>query len=749
MATDSSGSASRTRLVALCVAAGLTVMLGASLARVAQLQVRPSVALQEQMTPRVTAREDLALRGDVLDRRGRLLASTKVSRRVILDPTIFQTNENLDEATQRLAAAMGVPMATVRERLTWAFSENANREVLAANWPAHLEQLRLAEAEKKANPEATIEPVTIARDAAKSEAIKPSEKRDGELPALSPNDPFAAIVNASLPQIDPTTGKAIDPNAPKEDPKPPKPIRYLTVGEILTDEQVERVRGLTVKSKDKTAPKPLRGVVLERVPEREFVAGDEVAAIVGKVGFGDEGLVGAEYRLNDELKGEAGKISYVRDRTGRPLWIEAGFIVPAAHGQSMRLSIDLEIQRIVYDELTKQVEKTNAAGGRVVVVDPATGELLAIADVIRDVPNAVAFPWVPVDEKGKRLGDATFDEDARYLWLRPDDGRKIHPALGRNRAVEDVYEPGSTFKPFVWATITELGLIKPDKMIDTEGGHWRAPDNRPLSDVVERDQQTWSEVLVNSSNIGMVKGAQLLSYKQTHDMLTRFGFGERTNVGLPGEAAGIIPSLQQWKLYTQVSVSYGHNIAVTPVQMARAFSVFAREGIHAGTLPQLRLTALGSDEAAPVTYRVLPPDTARMTRQIMGAVVESVERRWMKDEIPEGGRRYTLFGKSGTALIPLGAPPKGFAYPRGTKGYLQNQFISSFVAGGPVESPQLVCVAIIDDPGPQAGQSRRARYGSAAAGPLAVRVLERSLTYLGAPASPKSNVPEAVASKTR
>ena len=101
MATDSSGSASRTRLVALCVAAGLTVMLGASLARVAQLQVRPSVALQEQMTPRVTAREDLALRGDVLDRRGRLLASTKVSRRVILDPTIFQTNENLDEATCR------------------------------------------------------------------------------------------------------------------------------------------------------------------------------------------------------------------------------------------------------------------------------------------------------------------------------------------------------------------------------------------------------------------------------------------------------------------------------------------------------------------------------------------------------------------------------------------------------------------------------------------------------------------------
>jgi cell division protein FtsI (penicillin-binding protein 3) len=727
-------------------------MLSAALVRVAQLQTRPSVALQEQMTPRITAREDLALRGDVLDRRGRLLASTKVSRRVIIDPTIFQTNENLDDATRRLSEAMGVPKSAVRERLTWAFAENANREVLASNWPAHLEQLRLAELEAKSNPlaagapanEPPAKPITIARDAK-------VEKRDGELPALSPDDPFAAIVNASLPHIDPTTGKAIDPHAPKEDPtpRPPKPIRYLTVGEILTDEQVERVRSLTIKSKDKASPKPLRGVVLERVPEREFVAGDEVAAIVGKVGFGDDGLVGAEYRLNEELKGEAGRISYVRDRTGRPLWIEAGFIVPPAHGQSMRLSIDLEIQRIVYDELVKQVEKTNAAGGRVVVVDPATGEVLALADVIREVPEAVDFPWVPVDEKGKRLGDASFDEGARYRWLKPDEGRKIHPALGRNRTVEDVYEPGSTFKPFVWATITELGLIHPDKLIDTEGGHWRAPDGRHLSDVVERDRQTWSEVLVNSSNIGMVKGAQLLSFKQTHDMLTRFGFGDKTNLGLPGEGAGIIPSLRQWRNYTQVSVSYGHNIAVTPVQMARAFSVFARDGIHAGTLPQLRLSALDSDEAAPVTYRVLPPATARMTRDIMGAVVESVERRWMKDEVPEGGRRYTLFGKSGTALIPMGAPPKGFAYPRNIKGYLPNQFISSFVAGGPVESPQLVCVAIIDDPGPIAGQSRRARYGSGAAGPLAVRVLERSLTYLGAPASPRVEEHAAVGSIDR
>lgn len=717
----------RTSLVTFCVAIGISVMLFAAFVRVGQLQMRPAAQLVEQMKPRISQRNDIAQRGDLLDRRYRLLASSRVGRRVVIDPEIFKTHENLDDATRKLANAIGKSFTEVRNRIAKALEENAKRELAVSEWD-------------KANSPGTDGAAKIVTIARQVEEAKPEAKSD--LPALSPNDPFTAFaLNPSAPlpkfQDDHTKATEVDQAVDATPKGPPNPLRYLAMSDLLTEDQADAVAGLVKRSKDKTAPKPLKGIVLERVPDREFVAGDEVAAIIGKVGFGDKGMMGTEYRLENELKGEAGKISYWRDRSGKPLWIESGFIVPPTHGNAVRLSVDLEIQRIAYDELKEQVEKTNAAGGRIVVVDPRTGEVLAMADIMRDVPGAAPFPWVPVDEKGKRLSDAAFNDEARYVALREDPNRKIHPALGRNRCIEDVYEPGSTFKPFVWSTITELGLIKPDKMIDCEGGRWRAPDGRPLTDVVERDQQTWTEVLVNSSNIGMVKGSQLLSYKQMHDLVKRFGFGDKTQVGLPGEANGIVPALKDWKLYTQVSLAYGHNIAVTPVQMARAFSVFARDGIHAGTLPQLRLTSLDENEATPMTYRVLPPAIAKLTRETMVHVVESVERRWMKDEIPVGGFRYKLFGKSGTALIPLGAPPKGFTYPKGSGGYLKNQFISSFVAGGPVESPQLVCVAVIDDPGVISGQSRKARYGSSAAGPLARRVLERSLTYLGVPASPR------------
>ncbi len=734
MHATATNASKRTSIVTFCVAIGISVMLLAALVRVGQLQLRPAQQLVEQMKPRISQRNDIAQRGDLLDRRYRLLASSRVGRRVVIDPQIFKTHESLDDATRKLAKAIDKPFLEVRDRIAKALEENVKREMAVAEW-------------NKTHGIDTGKPgaakiVTIAREGnVATPQAKPQEKVASDLPALSPNDPFAAFaLNPSAPlpkfQDDSTTPGESE----QEDTAikgPPNPLRYLAMSDLLTEDQTEAVTSLITRPKDKTAPKALKGIMLERVPDREFVAGDEVAAIIGKVGFGDKGLMGTEYRLENELKGEAGKISYWRDRSGRPLWIESGFIVPAAHGNAVRMSIDLEIQRIAYDELNKQVEKANAAGGRIVVVDPRTGEVLAMADIMRDVPGALPFPWVPVDEKGKRLSDGAFNEEARYVALREDPGRKIHPALGRNRCIEDVYEPGSTFKPFVWSTITELGLIRPDKLIDCEGGRWRAPDGRPLTDVVERDHQTWTEVLVNSSNIGMVKGSQLLSHKQMHDLVKRFGFGEKTQIGLPGEAAGIVPALKDWKLYMQVSLAYGHNIAVTPVQMARAFSVFARDGIHAGTLPQLRLTSLDDNEAAPMTYRVLPPAIAKLTRDAMVHVVESVERRWMKEEIPVGGFRYKLFGKSGTALIPLGAPPKGFAYPKGSKGYLENQFISSFVAAGPVESPQLVCVAVIDDPGVISGQSRKARYGSSAAGPLARRVLERSLTYLGVPASPR------------
>lgn len=752
------------RVVALLTAVGATAVMGVLLARVAQLQLAPSAKLVAQTQARISTKQDLPVRGDITDRRGRLIASTSFARRVVIDPTVFATANDLPWAVRNLAESTGLDEASLRARIDEAIARNNERAAIATYWEQHggpppgwtadgAGDSASTPATDDAGGDGTSQPGTPGDDEAAREEANPF--------SLGSGDPFASVQQRYYAQS--ATGRAVgtapgakgsagDEAAAPAVPRPPRPIRYLPISDVLTAAQEAALRTAITPPKPSAAERAaakaqgrelertpsLRGVVLERVQVRDFVAPPDVASLVGKVGFGHTGLMGAELRKEGTLGGEAGKISYVRDRWGRPLWIEDGFIDTPEHGKPARLSIDLEIQAIATQELQAQVEKMNAAGGRIVILDSLTGEVLAMTDIVRHIPEAQPFPWVPVDEKGKRISDGNYDESVRYVALRDDPARAIHPALGRNRCVEDVYEPGSTFKPFVWATITELGLLPVDKMIDTEGGRWRAPDGRPLSDVVERDRQTWGEVLVNSSNIGMVKGAQLMTHKQLHDCVRRFGFGERTGLDLPGETAGIVTRLPDWKLYTQVSVSYGHNIAVTPVQMARAFAVFSRPGAKAGLLMPIRLSAAEDTEASPVAFRVLPADLAMQTRDIMAKVVESVERRWMKDETPPGGWRYTLFGKSGTALIPLGAPPKGFARPANMQGksYLGNQFISSFVAGGPVENPRLVCVAIIDDPGPApAGVSRKSRYGSSAAGPVARRALERALTYLGVPAS--------------
>jgi cell division protein FtsI/penicillin-binding protein 2 len=764
--------------VTIAVAVGITLMLLATLGRVIQLQVAPSPQLQDEMSPRVTSREDLPLRGDILDRRGRLLASTKFSRRVVIDPTVFKQHETLDAAIVALAQAAGQPEGEVTTRIKAAIAENDRRETIAKAWPAtrdawiaELKQKQESRehAEAVARGEvvpalpgagaAEIDPPDSKAPAANKPESKPESKPAPEpinkdnfaVPPLGKDDPFSmtkieyADEKAILAGETPPSEIAAELAKKPEEVSPPKPLRYLPIGDVLSDSQEESVRALTARGKrPEGAMKQLVGVMLERIPVREFVAGDEIAGVVGKVGFGHVGLMGAEYRMEKDLKGQSGKVAYVRDRSGRPLWIEQGAIVEPRNGQNVRLSIDLELQRIAYEEVQKQVETMNAAGGRLVMVNPQTGEILALVDIVRDVPGAIPFPWSPVDEKGKAINDGRdlFKPGVRYQVLSGDERRKLHPALARNRNVEDVYEPGSTFKPFVWSVITELGLAKMNETFDTEGGRWFAPDGRYLEDVTKRDTMLWPMVLVNSSNIGMVKAGQRLSHEQMHRLVERFGFGSKTNLGLPGETAGIVTPLSRWKGYTQISVSYGHEIAVTPVQMVRAYSAFARTGELAGTLPTLRLTSAETDEAPPVTYRVLPTGVARTTRETLVGVAQVIEDRWMKKETPEGGWRYTMFGKSGTAKIPLGAAPANHRAPRGVKGYYENQFISSFIAGAPVENPQIVLIAIIDDPGTAEGRARAERYGSAAAGPVARRVLERSLTYLGVPASPRREKPE-------
>ncbi len=487
-------------------------------------------------------------------------------------------------------------------------------------------------------------------------------------------------------------------------------------GGALEDWRVDVVKGLNIP-----------GVHLETRQLRETPAENLVAGLLGKVGIDHDGLLGVEKMINKEVAPTAGRIEYVRDAKGRPLWVNANGYAAPQRGQDVRLSLDLEIQRIVLEEVGRGVEESQAAGGRAVVMDPRTGEVLAMADVLRKVPEAVPYGWdVPIgQEKGGR---------PRYITINFDKSRSDEPALARNRCVEDVYEPGSTFKSFMWAVATEAGAATPDEVIDTEGGHWRTPYGRAVNDVTTRDVMTWREVLINSSNIGMVKVTSKMSFEDLRDGVLRFGFGRRTGIGLPGESTGLVTSRKSWSKYTQTSVAMGHEVAVTPVQMARAFSALARSGELAGTLPPITLRAVPADSPsggmAP-GVRVLPRDVAELTRDTMRGVTHNLDQR-ITNRDKSVHMRYEAFGKSGTAEIPLGPPPPGKKRPKGSDGYFQGQYNSSFIAGGPVEDPRVVVIVVIDDPGPSLVASRR-HYGAATAGPVVRRIMERTLSYLAVP----------------
>lgn len=659
--------------------------------RITLLQTRPPKALQPFLSDRVSKREIEPLRGDLLDRRGRVLSTTCFAYRVIVDPVSFP--DPPDEAIVRLAGASGLDAGTIGERVVKALAENDIRRQALAEWNGI-----------GTEPARTGGLVQILRDRLES-------RQAGGLDDSGP----------------PLTEWA------EQAGSPPPLIRYLPIDPPLDRERADQV-----------AAEHIAGVFIETKPVRVYPGGTLAASLVGKVDYKHTGLLGAEQVLEARLSGRPGHMRYVRDAFGRPLWVGRGDWTSPTRGDDVRLSIDLEIQRIATEELIDGVRDADAAGGRVVVIDPRTGELLAMVDYIRDDVNAEPFPWVPADSDEVVEVNPDHGTWPRYKVIRDDPGRRIDPTLGRNRCVEDVYEPGSTFKPFVWALARQQGKLPDGEKITFDPTNYRTPYGRRLSDVTKRHELTWPEVLLYSSNIGMSKVAERLSPQSVQSLISRLGFGKRTELGLPGQSPGLVTSPRDWTEYTQTSVAIGYEIGVTPVQMVRAFSAFARNGELAGTIPALRLTAFDSDEPlAGMHERIYDPETALEVRHAIVGVVDRMEQlRKLRfpDDVPV---TYQMFGKSGTAKIAV-TPPPGFKLPKHAKGYFEKQYNSSFIAGAPLDDPRLVVLVIIDDPSPELVRIQRA-YGSAVAGPVVRRIMERALRYLGVP--PDAAVGEGVASR--
>ena len=550
---------------------GSLVVMFALVGRVVQLKVDPDPRLEPAAGGSTSARSELAPRGDVLDRRGRVMATSSVGYRLFVDP------QEVDDL------------------------------------------------------------MTIALD-------------------------LAELINGDEIEIDMKIAERID-------------SRYVVIEHLLHDWQVAAVRDAG-----------LRGVGLEPRLVRHYPNGELAAALVGKVGFEHTGLSGAEHLYQGVLDPERGRLEYLRDARRRTLWIEPEGYSPGRPGESVRLSIDLVIQEIVERELQEVVEERNAGGGRMVVMDVRTGEILAMHDIINH----------------------------REGWSDPieDPGREIDPGLARNRCIADPYEPGSTFKPFIWAVATELGKAEPDEAIDTPdgmSGPHRTSRGRRIRDVRYWGPVSWKTVLVRSLNSGMAIVAERMSHEQMQQAIDAFGFGSPTGVGLPGETSGLITAPDNWSHYTQTSVCMGHEIGVTPLQMVRAFSAFARDG----TMPPLRMTAWNEHDV-PFRFknRVIGEDIAMIAREAMAAVInEGTGQRAQSD-------RYQLFGKSGTAQLPR----------REGGGYHDGRYISSFIAGAPFDEPRIVAICVVDDP-----DRERGYYGGTIAGPVVRNVIDQALNYLGVP----------------
>lgn len=651
---------------ALCLTA-----LGMVAARVVQLQVAPGPDLRAAINARTSGSVLDPARGDLLDRRGRVLATTRVGWRVIVDPVA--ASKQVDPVIVALSEQLGRRGDDIGSRVMRAVVENHRREQAARAEPAL----------------ATADAAGGARNWLAGMGLLPGRRGDERVRGL---------------------------------------VRYVPVSGIISREEADAVRALR-----------LPGVFVERHAVREVVGGVTVAPLVGKFAHTEDsterrGVVGAEKLFDDRLSGEAGSLRYVRDATGRPLWVERGAWNDADPGQDVRLSVDAEIQRIVASELERGVADADAAGGRAIVVDPHTGEILAMVDVMRDVPEAVEVPWHDPKSDQPRPEMPT---GVRFRVLREDPMRAVEPGLARNRCLEDIYEPGSTFKPFAWAAAYERGLLPADEVIRSETRTVRTWYGRAISDVTFRKELTWDDVLRFSSNIGMYNLTERLSHEELHDTVRRLGFGQTSGLGLPGESAGMVTARRDWSKYTQTSVGMGYEVGATMVQLVRAFSVFARSGDQAGTLPGLRLTAAGADTDRPgvvgeevFVERVFSPEAAVAVREPLKSVVErmdAVRLRKNPDDVPA---RYTMFGKSGTAYIAC-TPPPGMQRPRGATGYFR-QYTSSFLVAAPAENPQIVVLVVIDDPGPARIRAVE-HYGSHVAGPVVRRVAERVLPYLGVP----------------
>jgi cell division protein FtsI (penicillin-binding protein 3) len=412
----------------------------------------------------------------------------------------------------------------------------------------------------------------------------------------------------------------------------------------------------------------VRGVYQHNEFRRYYPGGETTAHIVGFTGVDDAGQEGIELAQQSLLAGTAGSRRVIKDRLGR-IVEDVESIRAAQDGHDLTLALDSKVQNLAFGALKSAVEAQKARAGAIVVLDVRTGEVLALANVPTYNPNNRA---------------------------------KLTPAQTRNRAITDTFEPGSTLKPFTVGLAIELGRITPQTVIDTAPGTLTI-GSYTIHDAHREGALTAAQVIQKSSNVGSAKIALSLPREEMHELFRRLGFGAAPRLGFPGEATGKLRPAKTWRPVEQATMAYGHGISVSLIQLAQAYTVFAREG----ELAPLSLVRTGTPATG---ARVLSPEVARSVRAMLESAVQP------------GGTAprarivgWRVAGKTGTA------------HKQENGSYAPNRYVSSFVGFAPVSDPRLVIAVMLDEP--SAGQY----YGGQVAAPVFAQVMQGALRLMGAP----------------
>lgn len=438
--------------------------------------------------------------------------------------------------------------------------------------------------------------------------------------------------------------------------------RFIWAARRLTLEQAREIEGLA-----------LTGVHIRKEPKRFYPNGSLAANVLGFVGLDGNGLGGIEQVYNEKIIGEPGKIVVEKDRRGMAY---ESTELPGRPGQTIVLTLDQTIQHHAEVALAAAVSQSRAKSGTAIVLDPHTGEILALANA------------------------PTFD---------PNDVGAATPATRSNWALQNIYEPGSTFKVVAFSAALEKKLAKPGDKIDCQMGSITVA-KRVIRDHKPFGTLTIADALAKSSNVAAIKLGMRVGDQTMHDYITRFGFGSRTGIELPGETAGLVRPVSRWQASSIGSVAIGQEVGVTPLQMAAAFGALANDGVRMA--PHVIREIRNSSGATifrpnPEQRRVISKETATALRGMLeGVTLNGTAKKAQLDG-------YTAAGKTGTAQK---IDPQ-------TRTYSTTKHIASFVGFAPVNDPAVVIIVVIDEP---AG----AYHGGDVAAPVFREIAEQVLPEL-------------------